>query len=132
MAVPARGNTTVVFNSVNITQYLSTATLRQVAERLDTTNLASTAKEGEAGDVEYSIPLAGNWAAALDTALAPEVGTGTKRTAVITFSDGSDDVSYTWTSNAEVQEYQVEAAVGGFIKWTGTLVLSGAPSRTVA
>lgn len=133
MATRARGNTTVTFNSVDITQYLDSASLSNVAERLDTTNLASTGKESIAGDVEYSIPVSGNWAAALDTAIQPEVGTGTKRTCVITFGATPSLVTYTWTSQSEVQDYTITSAVGDFIKWSGTIALSGAPtSRGVA
>ena len=128
MATRARGNTTVSFNSVDITQYLDSASLSNVAERLDTTNLASTGKESIAGDVEYSIPVSGNWAAALDTAVQPEVGTGTKRTCVIAFGVTPAKVTYTWTSAAEVQDYTVVGAVGDFIKWSGTIALSGAPT----
>ena len=129
MATRARGNTTVTFNSVDITQYCDSAALAMTAERLDTTNLASTGKESIAGDTEYSIPLSGNWSVALDTALAPEIiTTGTKRTAIIAFDGGAQTVTYTWTSLAEVQDYTVTAAVGDFHKWSGTLSLSGAPS----
>ena len=133
MATRSRGNVTVTFNSVNITAYLDSASLSNVAERLDTTNLASTGKESIAGDVEYSIPVSGNWAIALDTAIQPEVGTGTQRDCVITFDGGAQTVTYTWTAKAEIQEYTINAAVGDFIKWSGTIALSGAPtSRGVA
>jgi len=65
--------------------------------------------------------------------LAPDAVTpGTKRTAVVTYSNGSSTVTYTWTSNAEVGNYQISAAPGGAITWTATLTLSGAPTRTVA
>ena len=129
MAVRSRGNVTVTFNAVDITQYCDSAALNMTAERLDTTNLASTGKESIAGDTEYSIPLSGNWSATLDTALAPEIiTTGTKRTAVIAFDSGASTVTYTWTSLAEIQDYSITGAVGDFIKWSGTLSLSGAPS----
>lgn len=134
MARKSLGNVVVNFNSVNITAYCDKADLSAAVDRLDTTNLASTAKESTAGDTEWSISVGGQWATALDTALAVEaITTGTPRTATIAFNGGSGaNVTYTWTSKAEIQDYQVSSATGSFISWTGKLSLSGAPTRAVA
>ena len=133
MAIKSLGNVVVNYNSVNITQYCSQADLKAAIERLDTTNLASTAKESIAGDAEWTISLSGQWATALDTALAVDAVTpGTARTASIAIDGGAQTVTYTWTSTAEISDYTVTSATGAFIGWSGTLSLSGAPGRAVA
>lgn len=133
MAVKSLSNVTVTYNSVNITGYCSQADLSATIERLDVTTLASTAKESIAGDAEWTIALSGSWESALDTALAVDAVTpGTARTAVITFEGASATVTYTWTSKAEIQDYKITSATGAFIAWSGTLSLSGAPTRGVA
>lgn len=133
MARKSRGNVAVTFNGTAITTYCNKADLDNAIEQLDTTNLGSSGKETISGDPEWSIALEGMWEVALDTVIGPEAVTpGTKRTAVIAFTGASQTATYTWTSNAEIQDYKVSAAVGGFITWTATLALSGAPTRAVA
>ena len=133
MAVKSRGNVTVTFNSVAITNYCSQAELAATVERLETTHFGSTGKETTAGDTEWSLTLSGDWATALDTALAPEaITTGTARTAVIAFDGGASTVTYTWTNTAEIGDFSVTASIGESIKWSTTLALSGAPTRAVA
>ena len=133
MAIKSLGNVVVTYNAVHITQYCSQADLKAAIERLDTTNLASTAKESIAGDAEWTISLSGQWATALDTALAPDAVTpGTARTASIAIDGGAQTVTYTWTSTAEISDYTVTSSTGAFIGWSGTLSLSGAPGRAVA
>ena len=133
MARKSRGNVAVTFNGTAITAYCNKADLDDTIEQLEVTNLASTGKEMITGDPEWSIALEGMWEVALDTAIGVEAVTpGTKRTAVIAFTGASQTVSYTWTSNAEIQDYKISAQVGGFITWSATLALSGAPTRAVA
>lgn len=133
MARKSRGNVAVTLNGTVITAHCNKADLDNAIEQLEVTNLASTGKETITGDPEWSIALEGMWEVALDSVIGPEAVTpGTKRTAVIAFTGASQAVTYTWTSNAEIQDYKISAQVGGFISWTATLALSGAPSRTVA
>lgn len=133
MARKSRGNVTVTFNGTAITAYCNKADLDNAIEQLEVTNLASTGKEMISGDPEWSIALEGMWEIALDNVIGPEATTpGTKRTAVIAFVGASQTATYTWTSNAEIQDYKISAQVGGFLSWTATLALSGAPNRTVA
>lgn len=128
-----RGNTTVTFNSTAITNYCNKAGLKAAVDRIETTHFGSTAGETIAGDTTYSIPLAGDWDVALSSVLAPEViTTGTKRTAVIAFVGSTQTETWTWTSNAEVQDYSIDSGAGDKITWSATLSLSGAPTRTVA
>lgn len=132
MAQKARGNTTVTYNSNNITSYCTSADLERAIDRLDTTNLASTGATSIAGDETNTIRLQGNWRAALDAILAPDVGSGTKRTAVIAYADGASTVTYTWTSNAEIENYSIASPANGLRTFSCDLMLSGAPTRTVA
>lgn len=125
------GNTTVTYNSNNITAYCNQNDLESTIERLDTTDLADTAKTTIAGDAEWKISIGGMWDNALDTILAPDAVTpGTARTAVVTFVGSGATITYTWTSAAEIQDYKISAASGDFIKFSATLALSGAPVRS--
>ncbi len=127
----SRGNVVVMYNSQNITAYCDSADLDAAIEKLETTNLASTGVETITGDAEWSIGLSGMWENALDAILGPDAVTpGTKRTASIAYTGSSATVTYTWTTNADIENYAIQSAVGDFIKWTADLALSGAPSRS--
>lgn len=129
MARKGRGNTSVTFNSVDITNYCNTADLEMTVDRLETTHFGSTGAESIAGDTTFSISVGGDWEVALDTALAPEaITTGTLRTAIIAFDGASQTVTYTWTSLAEIESYSISSAASDKITWSGTLTLNGAPS----
>lgn len=132
MGQKARGNTTVTYNSQNITQYVTQADLDRTLDQLDTTDLASTAKESIAGDETNKLAMQGNWRAALDAIIAPDVGSGTKRTAVIAYTDGATTVTYTWTTNAEIENYSIKSPANGLRTFTCDLMLSGAPVRVAA
>ena len=131
MAVKSEGNVSVTYNSNSITAYCNQADVAATIDQLDATDLASTAKESITGFAEWSISLGGHWDSTVDGYLAPDaVSPGTKRTAVIGYTDSGDtEVTYTWTSNAEIQDYSISSATGGLITWSATLMLSGAPSR---
>lgn len=131
-AVKSEGKVTVTYNSNALTAYCNSADLQAALDRLEVTDLASTGKEYITGVAEWTINLGGYWDATLDGYLAPDAVTpGTKRTAVIVLTDAAAaTVTYTWTSNAEIQDYQVTAAVGGAIEFSATLALTGAPVRS--
>lgn len=132
MASKAAGNTTVTYNSNAITAYCDKAELDAAAETVDVTDLASTANEFITTFANWSIPLGGPWDPTLDGYLAPDaVTTGTARTAVITFSDGTTTITYTWTSTAYLENYKVSSSSPtDAIRWEATLKLSGAPVRS--
>lgn len=133
MASKARGNTTLTYNSVSLEEYSTQTTYSAAGETIDVTNLASTGREFIQDVVEHSITISGMWAPALDTALQPEVGAGTKRTLALTMSDGTSTVTYTWDSLAEVSAYDVDMSVGAMGSFNATFTLSGAPTdRSVA
>ena len=131
MASKARGNTTFSYNSVALAPYATSVTYSAAGETIDITNLTSTAQEFLQDVVTHEITLAGNWAVALDTALQPEVGLGTARTAVLVIGDGTSTVTYTWTSKAECSAYDIDMSVGSVGTYSATITLSGAPSSRV-
>lgn len=133
-AVKARGNVTLTYNSNAITSYINQADLSGALDVLDATVLNSTGTVNIADTTTWEIACGGPWESALDTILAPDaIAPGTKRTVVVTYSSGSGQtVTYTWTSNGEISNYQITAKPGDLILWTATLSLSGAPGRGVA
>jgi len=129
----AQGNVTCTYNSNAITAYVNQADLQSTLQQIEVTTLGDTGKVNIVDAAEWSIALGGPWHPTLDGYLAPDAVTpGTSRTAVITYSNGASTVTYTWTSTAQIGDWQVQAAPGGAITWSATLVLSGAPNRTVA
>ncbi|GIV82785.1 MAG: hypothetical protein KatS3mg051_2139 [Anaerolineae bacterium] len=134
MPVKAAGNVTVTYNGQNIKAYCNSADLQATIDQIDVTDFASTAKEFITGFGEWTINLGGPWDPTLDGYLAPDAVTpGTKRTASIAFDDGSTTVTYTWTSNAEIGDYQIQASnPTEAITWSAVLRLSGAPTRSTS
>ena len=77
----SRGNATLTYNSNNITAYCKQLDLDAAIERLETTNLASSAKTTIAGDPEWSIAWSGDWDNAFDAIIGVDAVTpGTART----------------------------------------------------
>lgn len=133
MANPTKGagKVAVTFNGTAITAYCNKADLDAVLDQIDVTNLASTGAESISAFPKWTINLGGLWDATFDAVIGPEAVTpGTKRTAIIAFTDSaSSTVTYTWTSKAEIANYAIQSTPTGAIAWTATLGLSGAPSR---
>lgn len=134
MAVKGQGNVAVTYASNALTNYCNQADLSATLEDIETTHFGSTGRESIVGTSTWTISLGGDFDSVVDGYLAPDaITTGTKRTAVITFTDdGGTDVSYTWTSNAEIGDYNITATPTGKIEWSATLRLSGAPTRGTA
>jgi hypothetical protein len=133
MARKSRGNTTLSFNGNALTNFANQTDMQATIDQIDTTHFGSTGKESITGDTEWSINMGGDWSQVVDGYLGPEAVTpGTRRTAILGLVGASQTVTYTWTTNAEIQSYQVQSQVGGKITWTATLMLSGAPVRAAA
>jgi hypothetical protein len=131
MAIKSATNITVSYNSNDITQYCNSADLQATLNQLDVTDLASTGKEFLTDVAEWRIRLNIWWAKAIDDILGPDIVTpGTKRTAYIEYEDSTGTVRYTWTSNAEIGNYQITAGASAAMAGSAELILSGAPSRT--
>lgn len=135
MAAKSELNVEVLYNSQTLTPYCNSAEVSAAIEQLEATDLDSTAKEYVTGFGEWSISIGGHWDATLDGYLAPDAVTpGTARTAYIQYSTnaGVAYVRYTWTSNAQIENWAISSATGSLISWTATLKLSGAPTRSTA
>lgn len=134
MPNPVKGatNTVVSFNGSDITAYCDKADLGGTLDAIDVTNLASTGVETISPITTWKIGLSGFWDATIDGILGPEAVTpGTKRDASIELTDSaSSSVSYAWTANAEVGNWQITAEAKGVSKFTAELRLSGAPTRS--
>ena len=136
MAQKARGNTTVSYNSQALAAYVTQSDLERTIDQLETTALADTAKTYIAGDADNKMTLSGNWTVALDGFLAPDAGSGTKRTVVIVYTEGSSTVTYTWTASGsnggEIENYAIQSPANGLRTFSCDLKLSGAPTRVAA
>ncbi|MBK8359526.1 MAG: hypothetical protein IPL15_11355 [Comamonadaceae bacterium] len=129
----AQGNSTCTYNSNALTNYINQADVASTLAQIDVTTLGDSGKVNIVDAAEWSINIGGPWHPTLDGFLAPDAVTpGTKRTAVIAYTNGASTVTYTWTANAEVGNWNITSAPGGAITWSATLTLSGAPVRTVA
>jgi hypothetical protein len=123
------GNSTVVYNAVPLTGYVTSPTLTNAIAEIDSTVLSSTATESVAGLGSYQLQLEGNWEKPLDDVLGPDSISGTLRTAVVTFGSGANLVTYTWTTKAFITNYEITAAATDKLGFTATLRLNGAPTR---
>lgn len=132
MATKALGNITVTYDSLNITQYLNTASIAAIIAQIDTTNLASSGDEKIAGSGAWEVSVGGMWAKALDDKLGADAVSppATLKTLVVVVGAGGAQVTYTWTTNAFVGNYTIDTTdPKGMIGWSGTLAVSGAPGR---
>ena len=129
----SQGNTTVTYVTTEITDFVNQADMSSTLAQIDVTTLGDTGKVNIVDAAEWSINIGGPWHPTLDALLAVDVITpGTKRNAVVTYSNGTSTVTYTWTANAEGGSYSITPTAGGAITWSATLTLSGAPVRPVA
>jgi len=108
--------------------------LSATIEDLETTHFGSTGRESIAGIATWAISVGGDFDSVIDGYLGPDaVAPGTKRTAAIAFKDnGNVTVTYTWTTNTEIGDYNITSTPTGKSEWSATLRLSGAPTRAVA
>jgi len=132
-------NVLVTYNAEDITGACNTAQLAAAVNEIETTTLASTGKETTPGQTEWRIEVGGPWSKQLDEALDPDIITppAVKRAASIQFGQTGNQVLYTWPTTggkgAYVSNYTIDATnPAEAINWSGTLVLSGAPTRTTA
>lgn len=137
-------NCEVVYNAVDITPHLNTASLQATVEAIDSTNLASAAQEQSPGPTAWSVPVGGDWVKALDDALGPDAVTppANQRALVVRIGPAApagQRVIYTWAGGdpyegAFISDYQIAANAQGanLLTWSGTLTASGTPVRSSA
>ena len=137
MPVRALGNVVITYNSVNVTAYLNTGSQEATVTAIDTTSLASTGQEQTPGAPAYSYPVGGFWSKALDDVFGADSVSPptTLRNFSCQIGPVGNRATYTWTGSstvgAFVSDYKVDFTDPmGMITWSGTLTLSGAPTRS--
>lgn len=133
MAVKTQGNIIVNYNSNALQSHLNTQSLEAIVNEIDTTTLASTGQEKIPGPSGWTVNIGGFWAKALDDILGPDMVSppSTLRTLFVTIGASGAQVTYTWTTNAFISNYRVDASdPNGVWTWTATLAVSGVPVRS--
>lgn len=122
----------------DITAACNSAQLAATVNEIETTTLASTGKVTTPGQTEWRIECGGPWSKGLDEIFDPDVISPptTKRFVSIYFGQTGNRVTYTWdpaTAGAPggyISNYTIDATnPSEALTWSGTLVLSGAPTR---
>ena len=135
MATKGAGSVTVTYNSNDITSYINTANISASIAELDTTDFGSTAMEYIPGLADWTCSVdVTNWDSTVDGYLMPDlVSPGTLRTLAVVFDDGTNTVTYTWTSNCFIQSGEIGGEATGLVGISGiTFRCLGAPARAVA
>jgi hypothetical protein len=133
MAVKTQGNITVTYNSNALQSYLNTQSIEAIVNEIDTTTLASTGMEKIPGPSGWTVNIGGFWAVALDNILGPDAVSppSTLRTLAVVIGASGSTVTYTWTTNAFISNYSINASdPNGVWTWTATLAVSGVPTRS--
>jgi hypothetical protein len=130
-------NTTVTYNSVDITAYCNQADLEGVVSEIDGTNLASVAAESEPGSTNWNVRLSGMLEKASDDVIGKDALTppSTMRNLVITVGPTGTQTTYTWTGGADegafINNYAIQPTEPTqLINWTAELGISGGPTRS--
>lgn len=131
-AVKGLGNITVDYNSNSLEEHLDSVSLQAIVNAIDATVLSSTGAEKIAGLSDWTLQIGGKWSSTLHGYLNPDCVTPpeTLRTLAVTVGKSGSTVTYTWTSNAFIDNYQFTVDPTGAILWTGSLAVSGAPTMS--
>ena len=125
-ATKGAGNVTVSFKGSAIEGYMNQADLNVVVSELEATDFDSLAEESDPGLSKTTFSIGGDWHDDLDDILAGDAATAAKRTTIIVLTDADGGtVTYTWTLDSYITNYQISASATGKIVWTATLNLSG-------
>jgi hypothetical protein len=130
MAIKGAGNAIANYNAADISQYVNNVDLTNAIAELEATVLTSTAEQSVPGLGSYTVKLEGDWIKALDLILGPDSISGTIRTFFATFGSGANTVTYTWTTNAFITNYEIKTAAKDKITFSAQLRLNNAPTRT--
>jgi hypothetical protein len=136
MATKGLQNIALTYNSNAMAAHLDSASLEAVVNAIGTTTFASAAEETSPGATKYSVPVGGPWSKALDDILGADAVSppSTLRSLVYQVGPVGNRVTYTWTGSATVGAFVADYKILaddplGNIKWSGTLNISGAPTR---
>jgi len=132
-AIKAVLNQDLSYDSVAIEGYMNQHKLEVQVEELDASNYDSTGEEIIAGVQDWTCSVTALWSVALDNAIGPDALTApaTKKTLVSLTgpSSPSNDTSYTWTTNAFIDEYTITATSSGLVTADISFGLNGNPTR---
>ncbi len=128
--VKVLGHATITFNGNSLTAYLSNFGLAAKVTEFDTS--VHTAVGLKIPTLaSWQLEIGGFWIKALDNILGAAVSQAqSKVDCVIVLGVSGHTVTYTWTANAFVSRYKVEPNPEFEIKFSSTIALSGAPTRT--
>lgn len=126
------GNCAVTYNSNAMAAKSNATTLDASTDALDDTNYSSAAAALIPGSTDWTLEQGGNWDAALDGYIGPDALTppATMRTLTAVFGAAGDQTTFTWTANAFISGYKIEAAPNSLITYTVNYGLNGAPVRS--
>lgn len=137
MPVKTLANVAVTYASLSMAQYLDGGSLEMVVEAVDTTNLAGTGKQATPGAPSVSVPVSGYWDSALDAVLGADAVSPptTLRNLTVQVGPSGNRATYSLTGTATVgafiSDYKIDFSDPmGMIKWSGTLTVSGVPTRS--
>lgn len=129
MALKVAANVSVTYNSNALDAYLNTASMNAVVNAIQTTDFDSTGEESIAGLPTWTASIGGPWDATLDGYLGPDAVS--PPTTLRTLAVGISTVTYTWTTNAFISNYTIDASSpADGITWSGDLTCSGVPTRS--
>lgn len=131
-ALKGAGNIVVTYNGNAATNYTNSTQLNNTVAELEATHLGSTAEEADPGLPGHTLDIGGDWNPTVDGYFGADAMAGIKRTASVAFDDGTTTVTYTWTSEAFITNWQVGGDATGKLVWTAQLRLSGAGVRSVS
>ena len=135
MAVRGAGNISVLYNSVELKNYINEAELAATIAELEATHLGSTAQMYSPGLASFTLTLKGDWVKALDDALGVDSISPTMRACTIKFTDENANwVQYAWTATggngAFITGYSISTNATSKTEHAPSLRISGLPTRT--
>lgn len=131
------GNVAVTYGALAMAQYLDGGSLEMTVQAVETTNLASTGAQSTPGAPSVSVPVSGFWDKALDDVLGADAVSPptTLKNLTVQLGPTGNRVTYsltgTSTVGAFISDYKIDFSDPmGMLKWSGTLTVSGAPTRS--
>ena len=135
--VKGAGHITVTYNTVDISQYIDSASVSASIAELDTTSLTATAMTYIPGLADWTISTnINNYVQAADTAIMVDAVTppSTLRTVVVVVTDAAAAVAtYTWTTSCFVTGLEIGGEASGLVGISGINIrCNGAPGRVLS
>ena len=135
MAVRGAGNISVLYNAVELKNYINEAELASQVAELEATHLGSSAQMYAPGLASFTVSLKGDWVKALDDALGVDAMNPVMRALTVKFTDENNNwVQYAWTATggngAFITGYSISTNATAKTEHSPSLRASGIPTRT--